>query len=246
MERRVERLHADLDQAREVQRQILPPAHGTYSGTRYAFHVHPGRLVAGDLVDVFALDEHRCAVVLGDVAGAGVGAGFLMASVQAYLHAELLGTRDPALAARRCNQYVSRVGGGRFATAWIGVVDSRARSIHYVDAGHGHGRHVRGDGNPYKFEGRGAIPLGIDAGACFEAEHLALDAGERLILYSDGIAEIRGANGDTFAPLVLDRILRRGCSPQADVSAVIAGLELFAGGSMPSDDASILAFDLPD
>lgn len=46
-----------------------------------------------------------------------------MASVQAYLHAELLETSDPALAARRCNQYVSRVGGGRFATAWIGVVD---------------------------------------------------------------------------------------------------------------------------
>lgn len=246
MERRVERLHADLEQAREVQRQILPPAHGQCAGTRYAFHVHPGRLVAGDLVDVFALDEYRCAVVLGDVAGAGVGAGFLMASVQAYLHAELLGTCDPAMAARRCNQYVSRVGGGRFATAWIGVVDSRERRIHYVDAGHGHGRHVRSNGHPSKFEGRGAIPLGIDAGAHFEAEHLMLDAGERLILYSDGIAEIRGNNGDTFAPLVLDQILRRGTHPQGDVSSVIAGLELFAGGSMPSDDASILAFDLPD
>ncbi len=246
MERRVERLHADLDQAREVQRQILPPAHGQYAGTRYAFHVHPGRLVAGDLVDVFALDDHRCAVVLGDVAGAGVGAGFLMASVQAYLHAELLGTRDPALAAMRCNQYVSRVGGGRFATAWIGVVDSRARRIHYVDAGHGHGRHVRGDGTPYKFDGRGSIPLGIDASAVFESEQLILAANERLILYSDGIAEIRGANGDTFEPLVLDQILRRGTHPHGDVSAVIAGLELFAGGSMPSDDASILAFDLPD
>lgn len=163
MERRVERLHADLDQAREVQRQILPPTHGVCAGTRYAFHVHPGRLVAGDLVDVFALDEHRCAVVLGDVAGAGVGAGFLMASVQAYLHAELLETCDPALAARRCNQYVSRVGGGRFATVWIGVVDGRARCVCFVDAGHGHGRHIDANGRPRELVSRGAIPLGIDA-----------------------------------------------------------------------------------
>jgi len=245
MERRVERLHADLEQAREVQRQILPPAFGVCAGTRYAFHVHPGRLVAGDLVDVFALDEHRCAVVLGDIAGAGVGAGFLMASVQAYLHAELLGTHDPAIAARRCNQYVSRVGGGRFATAWIGVVDARDRRITYVDAGHGHGRHMRANGEPSKLEGRGAIPLGIDAHAVFESEVLSLDHRERLVLYSDGVAEIRGSDGDTFAPHVLDQILRRGGLPQADVAAVIAGMELFAGGSMPSDDASILAFDLP-
>jgi serine phosphatase RsbU (regulator of sigma subunit) len=146
----------------------------------------------------------------------------------------------------RCNKYVSRVGGGRFATAWIGVVDSRTRRIHYVDAGHGHGRHVRGDGHPYKLEGRGSIPLGIDSMTHFESEQLMLGSDERLILYSDGIAEIRGVNGDTFEPLVLDQILRRGRNPQADVSAVIAGLELFAGGSMPSDDASILAFDLPD
>jgi serine phosphatase RsbU (regulator of sigma subunit) len=104
---------------------------------------------------------------------------------------------------------------------------------------------VRTDGHPHKLDGRGAIPLGIDAGAHFEAEQLMLDQGERLILYSDGIAEIRGAGGETFAPTVLDQILRRGAHPYADVSAVIAGIELFAGGSMPSDDASILAFDLP-
>ena len=245
MERRVERLHADLEQAREVQRRILPPANGVLAGTRYAFHVHPGRLVAGDLVDVFAIDEHRCAVVLGDVAGAGVGAGFLMASVQAYLHAELLQTGDPALAAKRCNRYVSRVGGGRFATAWIGVVDSRARSIRFVDAGHGHGRHMRADGSPDALTSRGSIPLGIDAGAVFDPESLSLGIDERLVLYSDGIAEIRGHNGATFAPEALDQILRRGSEPQGDVAAVMAGLELFAGGSMPSDDASILAFDLP-
>ncbi len=245
MERRVERLHADLEQAREVQRRILPPASGVCAGTRYGFHVHPGRLVAGDLVDVFAIDAHRCAVVLGDVAGAGVGAGFLMASVQAYLHAELLQTGDPALAAMRCNRYVSRVGGGRFATAWIGVVDAHARSIRFVDAGHGHGRHMRADGTPDAFASRGSIPLGIDSGAQFDAEFLLLRRDERIVLYSDGVAEIRGPGGATFAPDALDQILRRGGEPQVDVASVMAGLELFAGGSMPSDDASILAFDLP-
>lgn len=245
IERRMQRLHADLNQAREVQRLILPPAFGICAGTRYAFHVHPGRVVAGDLVDVFALDEFHCAVVLGDVAGNGVGAGFLMASVQAYLHAELLVTGDPVLAATRCNRYISRIGGGHFATAWIGVIDARDRRIRYVDAGHGHGRHMRAGGEPHKLQGRGAIPLGIDADARFDMDELILEEHDRLILYSDGVAEIRGNAGDTFAPTVLDQILRRGGLPKDDVTAVIAGMEIFAGGSMPSDDASILAFDLP-
>lgn len=245
IERRVERLHADLEQAREVQRRILPPPMGLCAGVRYAFHVHPGRLVAGDLVDVFAIDEQRCAVILGDVAGAGVGAGFLMASVQAYLHAELLETGDPALAATRCNRYVSRVGGGRFATAWIGVVDSRKQRIRYVDAGHGLGRQLRPGSGSLALSGHGNIPLGIDSAARFDAEDLQLTAGERLVLFSDGVAEIRGGDGLTFAPAELERCLQQSQDPQGDVAAVIAGMEQFTGGNLPSDDASILAFDIP-
>lgn len=245
IERRHQRLAADLEQARDVQRRILPVQQGHASGTRYALHVHPGRLVAGDLVDVFAIDEGRCAVILGDVAGAGVGAGFLMASVQAYLHAELLETGDPATAARRCNRYVSRVGGGRFATAWIGVVDAAARRIRFVDAGHGLGRRIAADGRSSGLGGLGSIPLGIDAGAGFDAEELALDHGERIVLYSDGVAEIRSPDGTAFAPDALAYSLTLGGSPQADVAAVMAELARFAGGALPSDDASILAFDLP-
>lgn len=244
VERRVERLHADLDQAREVQRRILPPASGTCAGTRYAFHVHPGRLVAGDMVDVFAIDARRCAVILGDIAGAGVGAGFLMASVQAYLHAELMETGDPAVAATRCNQYVSRVGGGRFATAWIGIVDALTRDVRFVDAGHGHGRIVDAAGTPRVMVARGAIPIGIDAHAHFASETLHLGRGERIVLFSDGVAEIRNAIGAVFAPDELDRTLRRSRQPESDIAEIIAGMEIFAGGQMPSDDASVLSFDV--
>ncbi len=246
VERRVERLHADLDQAREVQRRILPPASGICAGTRYAFHVHPGRLVAGDMVDVIALDSHRCALILGDIAGAGVGAGFLMSSVQAYLHAELMATGDPAIAAMRCNRYVSRVGGGRFATAWIGVIDARTREIRFVDAGHGLGRIVDAFGVPHALTARGAIPIGIDTHVEFSNETLNLASGERVVLFSDGVSEIRNASGGVFAPDELDRTLKRSRQPESDIAAIIAGMEIFAGGQMPGDDASVLSFDVAE
>lgn len=240
IERRVERLHADLESAREVQKRVLPPSRGQCGGARYALHVHPGRLVAGDLADVFELPDGRTAVVLGDVSGAGFGAAFLMASVQAYLHAELLEARDVRIAAERCNAYISRIGGGRFVTAWIGIADPRSGSIAYVDAGHGLGRLIAPGEATRKLPGRGAIPIGIDLHAAFEVEHLELRPGERLVLFSDGVAEQRSPAGDPFAPSI-DRTLPLCSTPDEDVDHLLSALELHAGGVAPADDATLLS-----
>jgi len=238
---RIERLHNDLDQAREVQRRILPPPQGQFGGLSYALHVHPGRHVAGDLADVLQVADGRVAVVLGDVAGAGVGAGFLMAGVQAYLHAELMETGDPAVAAQRCNAYLAKVGGARFVTAWIGVIDLHHGECHYVDAGHGHVRLVGNDRGVHELSSHGCVPLGVAPDSEFVAERLQLGPGLRVVLYSDGVAEQRSPDARVFADHGLGSVLEKSCSPAEDVELVVAGLSLFGGGQLPADDATILS-----
>jgi serine phosphatase RsbU (regulator of sigma subunit) len=241
IENRVERLQADLESARDVQRRILPADRGRCGSINYALHLHPGRLVSGDLVDVITLPGGRTAVVLGDVAGAGVGAGFLMAGVQAWLHAVLSETGDAARAAHATNAYVARVGGGRFVTCWIGVFDPLQRRIEVIDAGHGHVRLVDHLGSCTDPELRGSIPLGVDPLAAFVVEHLQLPNQSRLVLYSDGVVEQRSPTGQIFGALLLDAILNRSRSPVQDVSALLEGLQLHAGGQPPADDATLLS-----
>lgn len=241
IEDRIERLQADLESAREVQRRVLPAQAGTCHGVAYALHLHPGRLVAGDLVDVLPLSAGRTAVVLGDVAGAGVGAGFLMAGVQAFLHAILSETGDAGRAARACNRYVAQVGGGRFVTCWIGVFDPARRQIEVIDAGHGHLRLVHYDGRIERPHLVGTIPLGVDPHAEFRCESLPLDEHSRLVLFSDGVTEQRSPDGVNFGALMLDAILERSLSPVQDIRALLAGLELHAGGQPPADDATLLS-----
>ncbi|MCB1643016.1 MAG: SpoIIE family protein phosphatase, partial [Xanthomonadales bacterium] len=226
---RIERLQSDLEQAREVQRRVLPPSRGEYGRLHYALHVHPGRQVAGDLADVFRVADGRVAIVLGDVAGAGVGAGFMMAGVQAYLHAELMETGDASVAATRCNHYLARVGGGRFVTAWIGVIDIDTGHCQYVDAGHGHVRLVR-DGQALSLPCRGSVPLGIGSDSAFESEALQLSPALRVVLYSDGVAEQRSAEGQVFVDAALAAVLQNASCPAEDVEKVMAGLSLYAGG----------------
>jgi phosphoserine phosphatase RsbU/P len=241
-ELRMNTLRNDLQAAHAVQVAILPPPSGTLPGLRYALHVHPGRVVAGDLVDMFAIDAHRSAMVLGDVSGAGFGAAMLMSAAQAFLHAELIETADPALAATRCNRYLARMRGGLFVTAWIAVFDARSNQLQVVDAGHGHARVRRADAEVVALPLRGGIPLAIDIEAQFSAESLQLQPAERLLLYSDGVAEHRNDAGQMFFER-LTRVLAFSSSAASDLQAVLDALPLH-GGRMPDDDATFMSIEL--
>lgn len=242
-ERRIEQLSNDLQQAHEVQKAFLPPARGQINGVNYALHAHPGRVVAGDMVDIFAIDARRCAIILGDVSGAGFGAAVQMASAQAYLHAELLETADPAIAAQRCNAFLVRLGGGRFVTAWIAVLDCISGQMQIVDAGHGHACWVLA-GQSHKVKLSGAIPLGIDAQALYQSEEFTLAADARLLLYSDGVAEHRGANGAEFSDQI-EPILIQSKSCNEDLTLLLHALERHSG-RMPDDDATLLSIHYPN
>ncbi len=236
---RLDRLNADLERAHDTQAQLLPPAAGRLACLQYAYRLLPGRAVAGDLLDVFALDATRTAIIFGDVSGAGFGAAMLMASVQAYLHAELLETSDPALAANRANSYCARVGGGRFVTAWVAVFDAGTGLLQVVDAGHGMAWWLDKSG-AQSIALLGGIPLGVDALTIYQAETLKV-AGQ-LVLLSDGVTEHRAAAeaGGCFSDLLSTHLLALTQLPLAQMpDRLFEALRSF-GGRLPDDDATAL------
>lgn len=232
---------ADLERAREVQRSLLPAPEGRMGACSYALHLHPGRVVAGDVADVFEIKDGRVVVALGDVSGAGLGAGLVMASVQSFLRAGFAWNSDPAIVAASLNRHLClQASGGRFVTLWLGVFESDGIRCRFVDAGHGHALQVRA-GDVDVVPVVGAIPLGIDVDAVFTAEAFELVPGDTLALYSDGITEQRDAQGIEFSGDRLKAEIAQAKSPQEIIDAAWRALQIHTAGAAPDDDATLLA-----
>ena len=233
-------LSADIERAREVQRRLLPDPRPLGS-LQHALHLHPGRAVAGDIVDVFALPAGGVAALLGDVSGAGLGAGLVMASVQSFLRAELAHHDDPARALTRLNAHLcAQASAGRFVTLWLGIFDASARRCRFVDAGHGLALRLRAGAQAAPIAPRGDIPLGIAMDAQFHAETLLLAADECVLLHSDGLTEQRAADGVPFGRERLLAALDGAVGPADALARALAALSAHAGNTAPDDDTTVL------
>lgn len=240
LEQRQRHLEAEVQAAREAQLLILPPEQGTASCVKYAMRMRPGRFVAGDLFDVLALDEHRAAVSIGDVAGHGVGAAVLMAAAQSHLSGALRKHEDPAIAVNEVNRYLTaRSTPNRFVSLWVAVLDSRDRSLTFVDAGHGHWLQ-KPERGPAKFiRSISGIPMGIESEYDYRSEHMILGECDRLILYSDGAIEQTNGDGAQFGRERLMRVIADDRTPAEDVSAVLDAVTAFAGTPAFIDDTTV-------
>lgn len=236
---------ADLNRAREVQHRLLPATQGQLGAIGYALRLHPGRVVAGDVVDVFEVADGRVVAALGDVSGAGLGAGLVMASVQSFLRAGFAHDADPARIIGLLNSHLcAQAEGGRFVTLWLGVFEADGSLCRYVDAGHGHALRVAAV-TTSALPSTGCIPLGIDARAQFIAETLELSPGEILLLYSDGIIEQRSGNGSAWGTQGLAESVLRAGSPADAIALAWAAMTRHAEAIAPEDDSTLLALGRP-
>ncbi len=245
LQRRQERLDLDLDAARQAQAFLWPSEEGIVGSLKYAMRATPGRVVAGDLFDIYALDKHRVALCFGDVSGQGMGAAILMTAVLAHLGAAMVHLTDPAEAANAVNRYTSeRSASNMFVSLWIGVYDHREQVLRYVDAGHGHWIIKRKGDSASRAPRPGGMLVGIDPEYTYETQTLNLGPGDRIILYSDGVVEPRDASGEEFGAARLLSALAESSSPTEDVAQALAALQQFLDEIALADDTTIASLEV--
>lgn len=236
-------IEKELAAAREAQRLIMPPDEGQVGGIRYAMRMRSGRYVAGDLFDVIDLGTGRVAVLLGDVAGKGIGAAILMATAQTHLNASLRVLDDPAEAVADVNRYLcSHVAQNKFISLWLGVFEPATRRMSFVDAGHGHwlvasGR--SGARNIRRVDAVGGLPLGIDAAYRYQTEELILEPNDRLVVFSDGVVEQPSPDGAMFGLERAISALEPGDSESDDVRRLFDAVVNYAQTDSLSDDTTV-------
>ncbi len=236
------RIERDLLAAREVQMSLLP--RHTPSVPEYAFSATAvsAREVAGDLYDFIRLDGQRIAVTIGDVSGKGLPAALLMAHIQGSVRDVAHEFKGPGECLTVLNQRIAATTSvEKFVTLVYGILDPRAHTFHYANAGHNPPILMASDGNVRTLESGGTL-LGIVEGLIYDEETVSLGPGDVLVLYTDGLSESMNARQELLGD---DRIASLVASVHDKTAEEIKNTLLAAvaehqGNEPPADDLTLI------
>ena len=194
---RLEMQEQELERAREIQQSLLPKEIPQLPGFEVAGAWQPASTVSGDYYDVLRLGDHRLGICIADVVGKGVSAALLMANVQAAVRAFAGDSESPAQVCAKVNLLLhENIATGKFVTFLYGILDGETHTFQYCNAGHLYPILVSG-GSVRMLEQGGAV-LGVFPAWIYEDSTVELRAGDRLLLFTDGITEASDADGREF------------------------------------------------
>ena len=240
------RMAEELRLASQVQRSLLPPPF-SHPRLDVAREYIPVREIGGDYYDLLPLDGDRVAFALGDVMGKGVPAALLAANLKACLRAHLQSdSLAPAELIARVNRLFWEVTPkGLFASLFFGVIDLGRGVLEFVNAGHDHPFLVRNDGSLRDLDDGGTV-LGLLEDSRYERGAVAVEAGDVLVLYSDGLTDRGNSGGDLYGVSRLKEAARgnRGSSARLLLYSLLGDVQGFSGGEPAADDMTLIVAQL--
>jgi len=219
IEKEKERLETELEIAREVQAQLYPKEEPPSGGLQVTARCDPARMVSGDYYDYQALMHGKIVFAIGDIAGKGISAALLMATMQAALRAQVSQSQparetsdgselDPASLVSKLNQQIyAHTSPEKYATFFFALYDESSRSLTYTNAGHLSPLLFR-DGTVAPLDSNGTV-VGAFPFSQYGESSLAFRPGDLLVCYTDGITEPENAYGEMFGEERLIDLVQR-------------------------------------
>lgn len=219
---------------RSLLRQRLPQIPGMRLASRYL----PARReteIGGDWYDAITLPDGRMAVVMGDVAGHGIAAAAVMGQLQNAVRAYAMEGHSPAAIFQRVTALLDL---REMATLLYFVFDPHTWTAEYANAGHLPPL-VLAPGEPPIVLETGSPPLGVAGVLSFREEKASIPPGSTILLYTDGLVEVRGEPlDDGLRRLYEAAAAHAGLEPEAMLDHLVASM---LPGTPVSDDAALLA-----
>ncbi len=215
--RQAQRQRADeLQDAREIQNQLLPKSIPQVKDYEIAGMSQPVRCVGGDYYGVVRINETQTVLCIADVSGKGMPAALLMSSLQAALRPLMWDTRSPRELCRRLNRILCEIAPvGKFVSFFYAVLDSKDNRLTYCNAGHNPPILVRANGTASELNAAGAV-LGQFPDWVYEQSDLQLRPGDRLIMFTDGLVEASNQDDEPFGEERVTRIAQENHAASAE------------------------------
>lgn len=239
--RRLEQEQREMEEARRIQRKLLPASVPQIEGWEIAASWQPAQGVGGDCFDALQFGPSRIAISIADVVGKGIPAALLMSNLQAAVRAFATEVVAPGELCHQVNRILcGNIAEGRFISFFYCVVDADLGTLTFSNAGHYPPILVRANGEIERLEAGGAV-LGVLADSGYLQAQIATAPGDRLILFTDGITEARDAVDEEFGEerLISLAIEHRACSAPALQARLTEAVASFTGGRF-QDDATLI------
>lgn len=249
-----ERLQAELEIAREVQNQLYPRKVPPSPSLNLIATCRPARMVSGDYYDYQQFGADKVAIAIGDVAGKGISAALLMATVQSSFRSQLRASMEVAMASENGSarmsvstmvshlnqQLYADTTPEKYATFYLGVFDETTSSLTYTNAGHlppilvHRGQATRLDVNGMVV---GAFPF-----ARYGESEVHLEPGDLVVFFTDGITEPENSYGEMFSEEQLEDLVVRNAHLEdcRIIDAVMDCVREWTGAGELQDDMTLL------
>lgn len=240
---RQQRIRTELELARQIQQNLLKAPPKQWKHYRLAARSEPCYEVGGDFFDFLHVSENALWVIIADVSGKGISSALVMSTLQATLHALLVGVHSFEKMLEKLNGMVQEfTGGAHYVTMFLALLDAESRRIHYINAGHNPPLILRGNGRVEQLAANGTV-VGLLPRVQYTRSLAELGPDDVLVLYTDGLAEAEDPSGTPFDVHGIDRTvasLRPETSPEVILNKLMDDVNAYTAGAPASDDRTVI------
>ena len=242
-----QKMEEELAMARRIQARLLPGRIPRLKGVEIHAVNISSKQVSGDYYDLVERQDGKLAIVIADVSGKGIPASILASNLQAAVRAQCDICDSPAQILDRINRQIhASTEPEHFATLFLAFFDPHRRRLVYSSGGHNAPVLVHPDGTCRELD-KGGLPLGAFDFGSYEEEEIGLAPGDLLFLYTDGLTETKGPDGDEdFGESRLNSLLRDRIGHQVGdlISGITDDLATFSGRTEHDDDITMIALKI--
>jgi len=243
----LELLQKELSIAHDIQLSMLP--HGSRllpecQEVQACAIMEPAKNVGGDFYDAFISAPGRLFVAVGDVSGKGVPAALFMARTITQLRMEAVRRHSPSAILEAVNRALCEGNdAGMFVSLFCGILDTDTGAFTFANAGHNPPAFLSIDGNHHFLELKKGLVAGIMDKVRYPMDTLQLNAGESLLLYTDGVTEAMDPLGNCYSEERFLSLINGNVwdNPRLLIDTVRKSIEKFAMGADQADDITMLA-----
>jgi sigma-B regulation protein RsbU (phosphoserine phosphatase) len=235
-------IREELRLASQIQLNLLPKKFPELPGYDIAAINLPAQQVSGDYYDFIPISETELAFCLGDVSGKGMPAALLMANLQATLRGQVFFKNSPKVCVTYSNSLLfNSTSSEKFVSLFYGKIDIKNHELLLCNAGHDRPLFLSKDNELFRLK-TGGIVLGFIPDFQYEEEKRVIQAGEIILVYSDGITEAMNENEEEFGEERLIEILRENKDQSSEriIKKIIENVGNHFRGMPQMDDMTLL------